>query len=94
MNSIILVAVNLLIAFAGYAIGRVSHILGGHIKAPHHWIYGAVLAIAGGIFYSRIWGFPAMSFGMGLFISDLKDFLKMKIYGVDEPGPKRFWDID
>ena len=84
----------LIIGFAGYAMGRVGHMMGGHLKAPHHWIYGAVLVIGGVFFWSHWIGIVAVVFGIGLFISDLKDFTQGKWYGVDDPGPKRFWGID
>lgn len=84
----------ILMAFIGYAIGRISHILGGHLKSPHHWIYGLVLTIAGLFYYSNYWVVYIIVFGIGLFISDFKDFLNMKFYGVDDVKIKKFWGID
>ncbi len=82
------------VIFIGYAIGRVGHIYGGHLKTPHHWIYGLVLIILGLIFRKDLLGLLALLFGIGHFISDLKDFLHLKFYGVDEKGEKKFWGID
>jgi hypothetical protein len=83
-----------MLAFVGFSIGRISHIIGGHLKAPHHWIYGIILILFGIIFYQSNWGFYLLSFGVGLLISDLKDFLAMKFYGIDEVKEKKFWGID
>lgn len=82
------------LAFVSYAVGRISHIYGGHLKAPHHWIYGLILMILGAAFHRHNLGKAVFYFGVGLFISDLEDFLQLKFFGVDEPGPKRFWGID
>jgi len=84
----------LLVAFIGYAIGRISHIYWGHIKSPHHWIYGLALMVIGLIFYQNFWGLVALAFGIGYFISDFKDFWHLKFYGPDEEGEKKFWGID
>jgi hypothetical protein len=84
----------LLTAFAGYAIGRISHIYGGHLKSPHHWIYGLMLIVFGLIYRESPWGYFAVSFGIGHFISDLKDFMNLKFYGVDDVKIKKFWGID
>ena len=87
------ILIYILIAFTGYAIGRITHIHWGHIKSPHHWIYGLILIILGLIFYKYFLGLIALSFGTGHFISDFKDFLHLKFYGVDEEGEKKFWGI-
>ena len=84
----------ILIVFAGYALGRIGHIAGGHIKSPHHWIYGLFLIIIGLVFFKDSLGFYIIASGFGLFISDLKDFFSLKFYGVDDVGRKRFWGID
>lgn len=83
-----------IVAFGGYAIGRIGHILGGHLNAPHHWIYGVLAIIIGLIFYKHDLGEWLIGFGIGHTISDLKDMLDFKFYGRDEPGPKKFWGID
>jgi len=87
--------------FLGYLIGRWGdHYLNFWMKdpgwAPHHWIYGLIL-MAAGLFLLKnnleVWIF---SFGTGLFISDLKDFLDLKFIGKDnkEKNQRRFWHID
>lgn len=79
-----------LLAFVGYAIGRITHIYWGQIKSPHHWIYGLILITLGLLFYGEFLGKIALSFGVGHFISDFRDFLQLKFYGRDEPGEKKF----
>ncbi len=80
--------------FIGYAVGRISHIYWGYLKTPHHWIYGLILIIAGLVFYKYTIGQILFYFGAGHFISDFKDFLKLKFFGVDGAGKKKFWGID
>ena len=80
----------LLSAFAGYVAGRVGHIFGGHISGPHHWIFGLILAVIG--FFLNF--YILLAFGIGVFISDLKDCLEFKFWGVDDVKVKRFWGID
>ena len=84
----------IVMVFAGYAVGRISHILGGHLNVPHHWIYGVLLIIVGAIFYQHTLGWLALAFGIGHTISDLDDMMALKFYGRDEPGPKHFWGTD
>ena len=83
-----------LLAFGGYAIGRIGHVRGGHLKAPHHWIYGFILVFWGIFFHHNPLAPFALSFGAGLFISDLIDFLHLKLLSPDPPGKKNFWGID
>ena len=67
---------------------------GGHLNTPHHWIYGFALALYG-LFYQSRWGFLGFSFGIGLFISDFKDFIKLRIISRDKRESEwRFWHID
>lgn len=82
------------LAFIGYAIGRIGHMYGGHLNVPHHWFYGLILMILGTVFYKYDLGLMAFCFGVGLFLSDLKDFLKLKFFGLDRDGEKKFWGID
>jgi len=89
-----LIVFYVLIAFIGYSAGRIGHIYLGHIKAPHHWIYGAILIIAGVFFYKYSLGQIAFCFGIGHFVSDFKDFLELKFLEIDKEGKKRFWGID
>lgn len=83
----------ILTAIIGYFIGRLSHIYGGDLPGPHHWIYGFLLFFAP-IFFKNFLGFLILSFGIGLFISDLKDFVYLRFWGVDDVKIKRFWHID
>lgn len=94
MNYLKLLVIYSLAIFVGFTIGRISHILGGDLASPHHWIYGLILIIIGLVFRKKSWGCWVFSFGLGLFISDLKDFFDLKFYGVDEVAIKRFWGID
>jgi len=80
--------------FLGFIIGRIGHVFGGSLNAPHHWIYGVIFVIIGIIFRKKSWGIIVLVFGAGLFVSDLRDFLMLKFYGPDVPGPKSFWHID
>ena len=82
-----------LVAFIGYLIGRFGHYYFGGWHAPHHWIYGLLLIILGWIYYPSFIGLLMLSFGIGHFISDLKDFWQMEFFGPDE-GERRFWGID
>ena len=84
----------LILAFLGFVLGRVGHIYGGQIKSLHHWIYGLILMIAGLILHKSFCGLWIFAFGLGLFVSDLKDFMEMKFYGVDDVKKKKFWHID
>lgn len=86
-------------AFVGYLIGRWGHYyLNGKLKnpkwTPHHWIYGLILMVLGLVFYKNFLMLSIFSFGVGHFVSDLKDFLKLKFIGPDEEGKKNFWGID
>lgn len=83
-----------LIIFAGFAIGRIGHILGGHLNTPDHWLYGIAAIIIGVVFYSSKWGQAFIAFGIGHTVSDLKDMLNLKFYGPDKVEVKRFWGID
>ncbi|MCX6718525.1 MAG: hypothetical protein NTY81_02915 [Candidatus Staskawiczbacteria bacterium] len=99
---IILNIVNFLIAgFLGYLVGRFSdnyvNIWIGDPKwIPHHWITGLLIAIIGIFFFQnnlQIWIF---SFGAGVFVSDLKDFLNLKFFASDGKTKenRKFWHID
>lgn len=82
------------IVFAGFAIGRVGHILGGHMNTPDHWIYGILAIIVGTFLYKHDWGKWLIAFGIGHTVSDLKDMLNLKFYGPDKVEVKKFWGID
>lgn len=84
----------IILCFGGYAVGRISHILGGHLSTPHHWIYGILAIIVGIILYKHALGRWLIAFGIGHTISDWDDMKHKKFYGPDPPGDKRFWGID
>ena len=88
-----------IVVFMGYIVGRWAHYcLNVWLKnpswAPHHWIYGLILMIVGLIFYREFIGLLVFSFGLGHFISDLKDFLQLEFIGADKEGEKKFWGIN
>ena len=85
----------------GYLIGRWGdYYLNFWLKdpawAPHHWIYGLILMIIGIFFLKNNLALWIFSFGAGLLISDLKDFLNLKFIGSDkkDKSQRRFWHID
>ena len=84
----------LVVTFVGYAVGRIGHVLGGHLNAPDHWIYGILAIIVGAFFYEHYWALLLIGFGAGHAVSDLKDMLSLKFYGPDEVEVKKFWGID
>ena len=47
-----------------------------------------------GLYVFNLYIFLLFAFGMGLIISDLKDFLELKIWGVDDVEVLKFWHID
>lgn len=98
---IISITIFLTITFLGYLLGRWGdYYLNFWLKdpswAPHHWIYGFILVIIGIFYFKNNLGLPIISFGIGLFISDLKDFLDLKFIGPDNKNKnqRRFWHID
>lgn len=91
----------ILVAFIGYLIGRFSDYylnfwMHDPAWAPHHWIYGALLIVANLFFPATFLGSLLSFFGVGLFVSDLKDFIDLKIIGSDgkDKSQRRFWHID
>ena len=82
------------IIFLGFASGRLGHIYFGPLNTPHHWIYGLVSIILGLIFLDHSFGLFLLCWGIGCFVSDLKDFLKLRFWGVDEVDEFKFWGID
>lgn len=91
---IVLLVLAIVIAFIGFAIGRVGHLYGGQLNVPHHWIYGLALMIVGIIWRKKGWGWYVFAFGLGLFVSDLKDFITLRFYSVDDVKVLKFWQID
>jgi hypothetical protein len=91
----------LLSGFLGYLLGRLGDYyivfwMRDPSWAPHHWIYGLLLAIIGMIFLKHNLEIWTISFGIGLFISDLKDFTELKFIGSDNKSKsqRKFWHID
>ena len=90
----------LISGFAGYITGRIGdHYVNFWMKdpwwTPHHWIYGVILMVASFFVFKNYWVY-IFSFGLGHFMSDLKDFLEFKIIGSDkkDKSQRRFWHID
>lgn len=83
------ILIYLLLIFIGFTIGRYSDKWGGHLNVPHHWIWGILIIFIG--FFFKLWLVPI---GIGLFISDLKDFIELRIWSPDKPKKWKFWDID
>lgn len=94
------VIIILVSAFIGYLIGRVGDcylnpLLKDPAWAPHHWIYGVMIMIIGLIVMeNNLVGLWLFSFGLGHFISDLKDFVDLRFIGADKKGKTKFWGID
>lgn len=86
----------LIVCFLGFSLGRISHIFGGMSVSPHHWIYGLIIIVVGLVLppkYSK-WGYLTVFFGLGIFISDLSDFLHLRFYGADVVSKFTFWNVD
>ena len=88
-------------AFLGYLVGRwadnyLNVWLNDPPWAPHHWIHGAILIIMGNFWFTYSLGLWIIFFGVGLFISDLKDFWNLKLFAPDgkTKETRRFWHID
>ena len=86
-----------LASLSGYSIGRIGHIIGGQvIWIPHHWIFGLII-IAIPLLWRKI---PKnikaiiILFGIGVFISDFKDFLSLETFSLDNVKVVKFWGID
>ena len=96
--SISQVAMLVLVAFGGYILGRIGHCyfnvwLKDPWWAPDHWVYGILLMILG-VFLKGFSGLLVFSFGFAHLISDWNDFMKLKLFGKDADGKKKFWSID
>lgn len=98
---VVLSIINLLVAaFLGYIIGRFGdnyiNFWIGENWLPHHWIYGLLMIIFGILFFKGDLQLWIISFGVGLFVSDLKDFLDLKFFAPDgkTKETRRFWHID
>lgn len=93
MDYAIIIVPILFSGFLGFTMGRLGDKYGGHINAPHHWIYGLIFIIAGAIYISHWLGMLSLLFGKGHFISDLDDLLHMRIWGLDKPHEWKFWSV-
>ncbi len=87
--------------FIGYIIGRwgdnyLNFWIGDPHWLPDHWVYGLLLMVISLFFQKEIWWLPVFSFGLGMFVSDLKDFMQLKFYGSDHKtkDQRKFWHID
>ena len=88
-------------AFLGFFLGRIGDNYiniwaGDPLWLPHHWIYGLALIIIGFCCRKKKFGTILLFFGLGLFISDLNDFLTFKIFAKDlkDANMIKFWGID
>ena len=99
---VILYTLNFLAAgFLGYVAGRWGD---NHLNfwmkdphwTPHHWIYGLMIITFGTFYLNSGIGLWILCFGVGLFASDLKDFLDFRLIGKDnkDKNKVRFWHID
>lgn len=89
-------ALNLFSLFIGFSIGRIGHIFGGLTISPHHWIYGLLMIIVAWLLrkkFPKLY-FLVIFFGIGMFISDLNDFLLLRFYGADTVKKFTFWNIN
>jgi len=86
----------LIFTFLGYIVGRTGHVIGNHLKTRglHHWVTGLLIAVAGFIFRDQLLRLGVISLGVGLFISDLKDFINLEVWGIDHVEKIKFWGID
>jgi hypothetical protein len=84
----------LLIFFLGLSLGRLGHIYASHLSyIPHHWIFGAGLIVIFPLLPINL-GWVLFSLGLGVFISDLRDFLRLRTFEPDDVTTKKFWGID
>lgn len=84
---------------AGFTAGRIGHIFGGQIMwIPHHWIFGLLVVFVGVVcvFIKKIkyLGIILVFVGLGIFVSDFKDFLQMRIWEPDDAPIIKFFGID
>jgi len=86
-----------LVGFSGYLIGRWGHYqlndwFRHHKWGVHHWIYGLVMMVYS--FFTTYFPLLILCFGIGVFVSDLKDFTEFKLIEPDKDGKKKFWGFD
>jgi len=93
--------------FLGFALGRFGDKYLGYLEwiwfipVPHHWMWLLLpLAIFGGYWILKrktpgsFLGYFLLLFCIGLFVSDLNDFLNMRFFGPEPPHIWRFWSIE
>lgn len=87
---------NFLLFAIGFTIGRLSHIINAMSPAinnsmlPHHWIVG-IIGIVLSYSYRNNYLFY---FSLGLFISDLNDFIHFKTFEPDITTDIKFFGVD
>ena len=85
----------LLCALGGYLIGRIGDHYGGQTNTPHHWTYCLLISIFGLVYFDNYyWWAIFVAGGLGSFVSDLNDFLHLRLYGPDVTDNHHFWGID
>jgi len=83
--------------FVGYIIGRVGHVIGGNIAwIPHHWIFGVIIMVAPLCFkkISKKVKILIILFGLGLVISDFRDFVRLETFQPEDVTIVKFWAVD
>jgi len=90
----------LVVTFIGFALGRYGDKYLGNLEKlwiipnPHHWIWGALLIFLGGFGSTSFLGLTSICFGIGVFVSDLNDFLHLRFFGEEPPHQWKFWHIN
>lgn len=91
----------LVAGFLGYIAGRLGDYfndvwLNDPSWTPHHWIYGFLLMAIALLFFKNSLELWIFAFGLGIFVSDLKDFLSFKLIGKENKikGQRKFWHIN
>lgn len=87
------IAIITLYFLLGFALGRFGDRYGGHLDVLHHWIYGLLMMLLSINLPGPWLALAGWSCGFGVFISDLNDFLHLRIGGADVPHAWRFWSI-
>lgn len=87
-------------AFIGYLLGRIGDYISDYWLndpwSPHHWIYGVIIGAIAILFFQGTLELLILAFGVGVFISDLKDFWQLKFIGKDNKpiNERKFWHIN
>ena len=97
---IIKIIIILLFWFLGFTIGRIGDKYYGNLEkiwifpVPHHWIWGVIFTVLGILFFNYFFALWLISFGIGVFVSDLNDFLHMRLFGEEPLHVWKFWSIE